>query len=180
MRTFEERKTEIFLRSEERITKHKQTRNRIIVSIIPLLVVAAVLSINLLPKSLPAVQDNTSTTTDTTTTTLSVKVRDSSESSENYYAVKDAESAMILLDNIVENEVALDVPMPTENSKLQDAAASQSRFSTYIIVVTESNGMQTTYKLSHYTLHDLSADKMYALTDEEYENLKEALSIPQK
>ncbi len=180
MRNFEERKAEIFRRSEERITKRKQIQNRVIVSIIPLFVVITVLSLNLLPESLPAAQNNTSTTTDTTTSTLSVKVRDSSENSENYYAIADAESAMTLLDNIIENEIASDIPMTTENSKLQDAAASQSRFSTYIIVVTESNGIQTTYKLSHYTLHDLSADKMYALTDEEYENLKEALSIPQK
>lgn len=54
MRNFEERKAEVFRRSENRIKKRKRNRNRILAMCIPICLVITVWSIMILPAMMPA------------------------------------------------------------------------------------------------------------------------------
>ncbi len=54
MRSFEERKAEVFRRSENRIKERKRNRNRILAMCIPICLVITVWSIMILPTMMPA------------------------------------------------------------------------------------------------------------------------------
>jgi len=54
MRNFEERKAEVFRRSEKRIKERKRNRNRILAFCIPLCLIVTVWSIMILPAMMPA------------------------------------------------------------------------------------------------------------------------------
>ncbi len=58
MRNFEERKAEVFRRSENRIKERKRNRNRLLAICIPLCLILTVWSVTILPAMLPAGIDN--------------------------------------------------------------------------------------------------------------------------
>ena len=58
MRNFEERKAEVFRRSENRIKERKRNRNRILAMCIPLCLILTVFSFTMLPGLLPVGSDN--------------------------------------------------------------------------------------------------------------------------
>ena len=58
MRNFEERKAEIFRRSENRIKERKRNRNRILAMCIPLCLVLTIFSVVMIPGMLPVGTDN--------------------------------------------------------------------------------------------------------------------------
>ena len=58
MRNFEERKAEVFRRSENRIKERKRNRNRILAMCIPLCLVLTIFSFTMLPGMLPVGSDN--------------------------------------------------------------------------------------------------------------------------
>ena len=60
MRNFEERKAEVFRRSENRIKERKRNRNRILAFCIPLCLIVTVWSIMILPAMMPASKSNNS------------------------------------------------------------------------------------------------------------------------
>ncbi len=59
MRNFEERKAEVFRRSESRIKARKRKRNRILALCIPLCLMLTICSVTILPAMLPFETDNT-------------------------------------------------------------------------------------------------------------------------
>ena len=58
MRNFEERKAEVFRRSENRIKERKRNRNRILAMCIPLCLVLTIFSVVMIPGMLPVGTDN--------------------------------------------------------------------------------------------------------------------------
>ena len=58
MRNFEERKAEVFRRSENRIKERKRNRNRILAMCVPLCLILTMFSVTILPAMLPAGMDN--------------------------------------------------------------------------------------------------------------------------
>lgn len=58
MRNFEERKAEVFRRSENRIKERKRNRNRILAMCIPLCLVLTIFSVVMIPRMLPVGTDN--------------------------------------------------------------------------------------------------------------------------
>ena len=52
MRNFEERKAEVFRRSENRIKERKRNRNRILALCVPLCLILTVMSVTMLPSML--------------------------------------------------------------------------------------------------------------------------------
>ena len=60
MRNFEERKAEVFRRSENRIKERKRNRNRILAFCVPLCLIVTVWSIMILPAMMPANKSNNS------------------------------------------------------------------------------------------------------------------------
>lgn len=187
MRNFEERKAEVFRRSEKRIKERKRNRNRILAMCIPLCLLITVLSVTILPSLLPAYNKNmandgtpeavgglTSTSAEFVSVSVSgdgltqqtgILVENMDKVAQIYYSI---DSAFV---NAGESDNKHSAGSGTTEEKVEDygdnfsQSESTNLASGYMITFTTGIGTQSVYTLNGYVLTDNDTNKSVTLTD---------------
>lgn len=188
MRDFEQRKAEIFRRSEERLTQRKR-RRRMIISCVPIVICIAFLSVFKLPdielgggKSAPDAYNQTVSTEKY----ISVRIQGKGENSGYSKVIEDQETIEKIVNSITGAEsekTSTESSEPTENKsagKPQDAVAGASptkkeEDSGYTITIAASDGSERVYTISDDILTDEKNTRIF-LTDEQFSEIVSLLT----
>ena len=186
MRNFEERKAEVFRRSENRIKERKRNRNRILAMCIPLCLVITVLSVTMLPSLLP--MNNKNMANDGTpeavggltgnsaeivsvlvsgaglTPETNILVEDTNKVAQIYYTVQSSFVSSGGGNKESAKEEAEDDAL-TEENKDYSQSGTTNFSSGYKLTFIADNGTQSTYTLNGYVLTDNNTNKSVTLTD---------------
>jgi hypothetical protein len=195
MRDFEERRAEVFRRSEKRIKERKQRRKHILLTCIPMVLCIMMSGVYVLPKmraeNLPDWNiapefSDTHPAAETVEDCLSSLVTDTVEVSGNrishsYSSNRDVQRILGLIDEIVET------PVTVRDESLSDFAAIESAVTdsddelkdmSYRILVRHSDGSETEYLIIGNMLMDQSTQEAFHMDEATSFALKEALGIP--
>lgn len=188
MRDFEQRKAEIFRRSEERLTQRKR-RRRIIISCVPIVICIAFLSVFKIPdielgggKSAPDAYNQTVSTEKY----ISVRIQGKGENSGYSKVIEDQETIEKIVNSIASAEsekTSTESSEPDENKsagKPQDAVAGASptkkeEDSGYTIMIAASDGSERVYTISDDILTDEKNIRIF-LTDEQFSEIVSLLT----
>ena len=198
MRNFEERKAEVFRRSENRIKERKRNRNRILAMCIPLCLVITVWSIMILPAMLPANKSNNSAgegmdimggvdgteaafvrvevVSTGTATQSSIQKDDVNEVAQIYYSVQSSFVNSGGGNKESAKEEAEDDVL-TEENKDYSQSGTTNLSSGYRIIFTTENGAQTTYLLTGDKLVNETTKQETILTEDQRSNLLNMLGL---
>jgi len=198
MRNFEERKAEVFRRSENRIKERKRNRNRIMAMCIPLCLVITVWSIMILPAMLPANKSNNSAgegmdimggvdgteaafvrvevVSTGTATQSSIQKDDVNEVAQIYYSVQSSFVNSGGGNKESAKEEAEDDVL-TEENKDYSQSGTTNLSSGYRIIFTTENGAQTTYLLTGDKLVNEATKQETILTEDQRSNLLNMLGL---
>jgi len=206
MRNFEERKVEVFCRSENRIKERKRNCNRILALCIPLYLMLTIWSVTILTAMLPVRSDNAenesiSNISDEDTDCASnpglvhsfilVDVKGTGTQSQHHSAISDAPGVnavfeqiyMILIPHESHNDIvaefsdgAIGVPESDGSDELK-AFTNNTKASSYVITMTTANGVKRTFALTDNKLYDGEFNLEINLTDEQTSGLKSALGL---
>lgn len=191
MRNFEERKAEVFRRSEKRIKERKQRRNHILMTCIPLVLCLAIFGAFLFPqlddlKRAPESNNEhyfsgaMGTEADGGLFAGSVEVSGNGVSSY-YTSVENVQGIMRLINGIVA------VPETNDGDDLRDYITDEStstdknenyQESCYKIVVKRNDKTSTEYLLVGSVLIDQTTHQEYPVSEDAMKDLKNALGIP--
>lgn len=198
MRDFEQRKAEIFRRSEERLTQRKR-RRRMIISCVPLVICIAVLSVFHVPDLIPASNDGdkyqveenkdiSSAQTDETKSYSTVKVQARSENTEYYREFEEPESVEKIVNTIEKynsekNNASASTEAQTHYDNATDAGATMAaelpeedkKEDGYRITVVSSDGSERVYTIVDGYLRDLTNGKKVFLTKEQVSEISSLL-----
>lgn len=203
MRNFEERKAEVFRRSESRMKERKRNRNRFLALCIPLCLMLIVWSATVLPSILPGGHDvaedkqigNISYATADTARESSpgfvhsfvlVDVKGTGAQSQYHSVISDApvvndvfeQIYTILIPHESHNDIIGDLSDGTINIPASDGCGEiKDSESGYIITMTTANGVNRTFTLADNKLYDADLDMEMELTDEQIRGLKSALGL---
>ena len=198
MRNFEERKAEVFRRSEKRIKERKQRRNHILMACIPLVLCITILSAFLCPNVTP---DGAADPGDTRPvvdgmgsdgfTSLSCPIAKITVSGNNF-SISHTEVADLLLisdqlysygtrapssngttDNVVDED-----DVPKDNGEDVSGSIMDSANAAYTITMVTHEGVKTEYQLVGKTLTNLTTNQTYKLTQTQANELRTLLGIP--
>ena len=198
MRNFEERKAEVFRRSEKRIKERKRNRIRILAMCIPICLVITVWSIVILPAMFPANKSNNSAgegmdimggvdgteaafvrvevVSTGTVTQSSIQKDDVNEVAQIYYSVQSSFVNSGGGNKESAKEEAEDDVLTEENKDyLQSGTTNLS--SGYRIIFTTENGAQTTYLLTGDKLVNEATKQETILTEDQRSNLLNMLGL---
>ena len=162
MRSFEERKAEIFRRSEERINEKRKKRNRIISICIPVLICLGAYSIFILPAMMPAGEsaaDDAHQEIADEVVIYPVTVEFFDNDSNLICSYTESEKIMQLCtvtDSII-----------NENSTLNESASIVVPENCYSVVFTYNTGGKSTYKVIGNTLFNTATENYYTITPEQ-------------
>ena len=199
MRNFEERKAEVFRRSEKRIKERKQRRNHILMACIPLVLCITILGAFLRPNITP---DGAADPGDTRPVvdgmgsdgfaSLSCPIAKITVSGNNF-SISHTEVADLLLisdqlysygtrapssngttDNVVDED-----DVPQDNGEDVSGSIMDSANAAYTITMVTHEGEKTEYQLSGNTLKNLNTNQTYTLSQTQVNELRELLGIPQ-
>lgn len=188
MRDFEQRKAEIFRRSEERLTQRKR-RRRMIISCVPIMICIAFLSVFKLPdfkletgKSAPDAYNQTVSTEKY----ISVRIQGKGENSGYTKVIEDQEIIEKIVNSIAGAESeknSTESSEPDENKLAgapQDAVAGASpsrkeEDSGYTITISASDGSERIYTLSEDILTDEKNTRIF-ITDEQFSEIVSLLT----
>lgn len=188
MRDFEQRKAEIFRRSEERLTQRKR-RRRMIISCVPIVICIAFLSVFKLPdfkletgKSAPDAYNQTVSAEKY----ISVRIQGKGENSGYNKVIEDQEIIEKIVNSIADAESeknSTESSEPDENKSAgapQDAVAGASpsrkeEDSGYTITIAVSDGSERIYTLSEDILTDEKNTRIF-LTDEQFSEIVSLLT----
>lgn len=199
MRNFEERKAEVFRRSENRIKERKRNRNRILALCIPLCLIVTVWSIMILPAMMPASKGSNNASgeamdimgtvdgTDAafvrvevvstgTATQSSIQKDDVNEVAQIYYTVQSSFVNSGGGNKESANEEAEDDALTEENKDYSQSGTTNLSTGFRIIFSTE-NGTQTIYSLSGDKLVNETTKQETILTEEQRSNLLDMLGL---
>ena len=198
MRNFEERKAEVFRRSEKRIKERKRNRNRILAMCIPLCLVITVWSIMILPAMLPANKSNNiagegmdimggvdgteaafvrvEVVSTGTATQSSIQKDDVNEVAQIYYSVQSSFVNYGGGNKESAKEEAEDDVL-TEENKDYSQSGTTNLSSGYRIIFTTENGAQTTYLLTGDKLVNEATKQETILTEDQRSNLLNMLGL---
>ena len=198
MRNFEERKAEVFRRSEKRIKERKRNRIRILALCIPLCLVITVWSIMILPAMLPANKSNNSAgegmdimggvdgteaafvrvevVSTGTATQSSIQKDDVNEVAQIYYSVQSSFVNSGGGNKESAKEEAEDDVL-TEENKDYSQSGTTNLSSGYRIIFTTENGAQTTYLLTGDKLVNEATKQETILTEDQRSNLLNMLGL---
>ncbi|MBQ8210068.1 MAG: hypothetical protein IJZ35_05755 [Clostridia bacterium] len=164
MRNFEERKAEIFRRSEERIIERKKKRNRILSICIPLFICIGAYSIFILPAMMPAkesadnnVHQELEDIADVAAYPVTVEFFDIDGNLTDFYTgAEDINSICGTIDTVI-------------NAGLSNEETSDENYTedSYSITVVDSTGRSTVYRISGNTLFNTATNNSYTLTDQQ-------------
>ena len=191
MRNFEERKAEVFRRSEKRIKERKQRRNHILMTCIPLVLCLTIFGAFLFPqlddlKQAPESNNEhyfsgaMGTEADGGLFAGSVEVSGNGVSSY-YTSVENVQGIMRLINGIVA------VPETNDGDDLRDYITDEStstdknenyQENCYKIVVHRSDGTSTEYLLVGSRLIDQNTQQEFSVSEDTMKDLKNALGIP--
>lgn len=190
MRNFEERKTEVFRRSEKRIKERKQRRNHILMTCIPLVLCLTIFGAFLFPQMDDLKQAPESSNeqfsgamgTDEVGGLFAGSVEVSGNGVSSYYtSVENVQGIMRLINGIVA------VPETNDGDDLRDYITDEStstdknenyQENCYKIVVHRSDGTSTEYLLVGSRLIDQNTQQEFPVSEDTMKDLKNALGIP--
>ena len=197
MRNFEERKAEVFRRSEKRIKERKQRRNHILMACIPLVLCITILGAFFHPNVTP---DGTADPGETQTvvdgmgsdgfTSLSCPIAKITVSGKDF-TISHTEVADLLLisdqlysygtrapssngttDNVVDED-----DVPKDNREDVSGSIMDSANAAYTITLVTHEGVKTEYQLVGKTLTNLTTNQTYKLTQTQANELRTLLGI---
>ena len=198
MRNFEERKAEVFRRSEKRIKERKARRNHILMACIPLVLCITILGAFLRPNVTP---DGAAEPGDTRPvvdgmgsdgfTSLSCPIAKITVSGNNF-SISHTEVADLLLisdqlysygtrapssngttDNVVDED-----DVPKDNGEDVSGSIMDSANAAYTITMVTHEGVKTEYQLVGKNLTNLTTNQTYKLTQTQANELRTLLGIP--
>ena len=190
MRNFEERKAEVFRRSEKRIKERKQRRNHMLMACIPLVLCLTIFGAFLFPQMDDLKQAPESSNeqfsgamgTDEDGGLFAGSVEVSGNGVSSYYtSVENVQGIMRLINGIVA------APETNDGDDLRDYITDEStstdknenyQESCYKIVVKRSDGSSTEYLLVGSLLIDQTTHQEYPVSEDAMKDLKNALGIP--
>ena len=197
MSNFEERKAEVFRRSENRIKERKRNRNRILAFCIPLCLIVTVWSIMILPAMMPASKSNNSAGegmdimgsvdgTDAafvrveimsigTATQSTIQKDDATEVAQIYSTLQSSFVNSGGGNKESVNEEAEDDAL-TENKDYSQSGTTNLS-SGFRIIFTTENGAQTIYSLSGDKLINETTKQETILTEDQRSNLMNMLGL---
>ena len=196
MKNFEERKAEVFRRSENRIKERKRNRNRILALCIPLCLILTVWSVMILPAMLPAKMDNAAeeniefngSMNDTDGAEgkhiyLSVEVK--GNNSDFYAEITDASSVTGVYENVflafedqdAGNDMSGVIQESTSDDESKESANNSKDSHSYTITMNAADGSNRIYLLDNNMLKDVTFNRTTILNDEQLANLKLALGL---
>ena len=177
MRSFEERKAEIFRRSKQRINRRVKTRKRITLYILPMIICSLIASAFILPDMI--LEDNKNRGEEKTSDSLiskavSVEVKLIGETK----IFKDKDDIGKLSEAVTSLEKNEAVYQGL-NSELSGIAAYQHTSSTgqFQIVFNLSSGEKVTYRFGGGILYNKKTNSIYNITDNEEKRLKAIIGI---
>ena len=199
MRNFEERKAEVFRRSENRIKERKRNRYRILALCIPLCLIVTVWSIMILPAMMPASKGNNNasgegmdimgTVDGTGAAFVRVEVMstgtaiqstilndDVDEVAQIYYIVQSSFVNSGGGNKESAKEEAEDDAL-TEENKDYSQSGTTNLSSEFRIIFTDENGTQTIYSLSGDKLINETTKQETILTVDQRSNLLDMLGL---
>ena len=200
MRNFEERKAEVFRRSEKRIKERKQRRNHILMACIPLVLCITILGAFLRPNVTP---DGAADPGDTRpvvdgmgypiqSPSLTCPIANITVSgngfSQSYSEVED----LLLISDLLysygtrapESNEIIDEAVPCEGEDRKDhtddmsGIISDTTNALYTITMVTHEGVKTEYQLVGNTLTNLTTNQTYKLTQTQANELRTLLGIP--
>ena len=190
MRNFEERKAEVFRRSEKRIKERKQRRNHILMTCIPLVLCLTIFGAFLFPQMDDLKQAPESSNeqfsgamgTDEVGGLFAGSVEVSGNGVSSYYtSVENVQGIMRLINGIEA------VPETNDGDDLRDYITDEStstdknenyQENCYKIVVHRSDGTSTEYLLVGSRLIDQNTQQEFPVSEDTMKDLKNALGIP--
>lgn len=196
MRNFEERKAEVFRRSENRTKERKRNRNRILALCIPLCLILTVWSVMILPAMLPAGKDsgaeqdmefngsiNDADGAEAKHIYLSVEVK--GNDSDFYSEITDASGVTGVYENVflafegqgAGNSMSGVIQENTSDGKTKVSADNSKDSHSYTITMNAADGSNRMYLLDNNILKDVTFNRTTILTDEQLANLKLALGL---
>lgn len=198
MRNFEERKAEVFRRSENRIKERKRNRNRILAFCIPLCLIVTVWSIMILPAMMPASKSDNNAgegmdimgsvdgtaaayvrveVMSTGTATQSAILKDDAdEVAQIYYTVQSSFVNSGGGNKESAKEEAEDDALTDENKDYSQSGTTNLSSGFRIIFSTE-NGAQTIYSLSGDKLINETTKQETILAEDQRSNLLNMLGL---
>ncbi len=198
MRTFYERKAEIFRLSEEKIKHRKKVRNRVIFSCAPILLCAVLFSFTVLPELMSVKNDSASEDEYYSIAFMYVTAEITDFQNDDYYRKIDNKEDVNEALNMIESfglflEEAEDATDAYDSQTKGDAGATQSKKpnatkkedyvsgteknDNYKIVFTDTEGKKAVYTLKGRVLKNKSTNDEIILSDSQLAKLKTTLGI---
>lgn len=197
MRDFDERKAEIFRRSEKRIAQRKR-RRRVIISCIPLVICAITLSFVHVPKLLPAkgnedkyiVNENAYSTppeTQESKSYSSVKIQRKIQDDDYCKVIEEPESVEKIVyaiekynvkeENTTSVDEGVDCTAAGDNSAVNDQLPEEDvKEAGYRITVTSSDGSEMVYTIIGDCLSDLTSGRNVFLSESQLSEISSLLA----
>ena len=166
MRNFEERKAEIFRRSEERINEKRKKRNRIISICIPVLICLGAYSIFILPAMMPAGEsaaDDSHQEIADEVVIYPVSIEFFNNDGNLICSYTESEKIMQLC-NAIDSII-------NENSIQNESADIVIPKNSYSVVFKYNTNSTTTYTIIGNTLFNTATENCYTITAEQKETL---------
>ena len=197
MRNFEERKAEVFRRSEKRIKERKQRRNHILMACIPLVLCITLLGAFLFPGATPEDPSFNGSAggglTEEKFESLSCPIAKITVTGGNFsQTYKEVEDLLLILDQLysygsrgsetngtTDDGIASEGEDRKENADDVSGSVADSANNAYTITLITHEGVKTEYQLVGKTLKNLTTKQTYNLSQTQVNELYELLGIPQ-
>lgn len=199
MRNFEERKAEVFRRSEKRIKERKQRRNHILMACIPLVLCITILGAFLRPgvtsdgaadpgDTIPVMDGMGNPIQSPSLTCPIAKITVSGN--DLSLSITEVSDLLLISDKLYSygtrapssngttNEEVVD-KAPEDNAEDVSGSIMDSTNAVYTITLVMHEGEKTEYQLSGNTLKNLTTNQSYTLSQTQVNELQELLGIPQ-
>ena len=197
MRNFEERKAEVFRRSEKRIKERKARRNHILMACIPLVLCITLLGAFLFPGATPEDPSFNGSAggglTEEKFESLSCPIAKITVTG-GYFSqtYKEVEDLLLISDQLysygsrgsetngtTDDGIASEGEDRKENADDVSGSVADSANSAYTITLITHEGVKTEYQLVGKTLTNLTTKQTYNLSQTQVNELYELLGIPQ-
>ena len=191
MRSFEERKAEVFRRSENRIKERRKARSRALAVCIPLCLIITVWSVTVLPAMLPVNNKNSGAAAECTENISGasnsqneyVRIETKNSTAEDQTAIikndpEEIAEAYRLVQSMLNGNEKNDIHRTEDHEQQQTAGGNANKAaSAYKITFTATDGGQTCYILNDHVLIDIGTNKETVLIEEQYVQLLQALGV---
>ena len=197
MRNFEERKAEVFRRSEKKIKERKQRRNHILMACIPLVLCITLLGAFLFPGATPEDPSFNGSAggglTEEKFESLSCPIAKITVTGGNFsQTYKEVEDLLLISDQLysygsrgsetngtTDDGIASEGEDRKENADDVWGSVADSANIAYTITLITHEGVKTEYQLAGKTLKNLTTKQTHNLSQTQVNELYELLGIPQ-